>query len=103
MVRITQALVGVVGALFASSALAHPGGEPELTKGQLRTRAAELDFNSRALSACSLKHRSNGFHKRNIERRSKKAAALRKARGIPERELHYDSCFSVIDSCCTPY
>lgn len=88
-----KTFISLAGALLASGALAHPGGEPELTGAQLESRAAEVKYASRALAACSKRHQVNGLSKRNIARRAAKAAGIRKARGIADRMSDFPLTF----------
>ncbi|KAK2734328.1 hypothetical protein FQN57_001695 [Myotisia sp. PD_48] len=81
MVRLAAAF-GVVATLLATGVLAHPGGDHAASKAQLRNRALELEEDARLLSACLEKHKRNGLHKKNIERRAATMASIRKARGI---------------------
>lgn len=89
MVQLSNLLSVAAAALFASPAVAHPGGKHDALqiKCQIEARNAVAVHSKRSLQSCagSLKHRQ--LMERAVSRRAESAKVLREERGITSSEL----------------
>ncbi|PGH14873.1 hypothetical protein AJ79_02735 [Helicocarpus griseus UAMH5409] len=74
-------VAALAGALFASTAVSH--NDHALSPRELEVRAERMRIARRGLGVCAETLQARGWEKRNVDRRAKRAAAIRAKRNLP--------------------